>query len=141
MVPIDAYVDSMLTLSLAASSCLAKLTCSRLLGFIVHPIAVKTNSMFLFLQGIAHRDIKPENVLFSADMTLKVADFGLAIHLREEHAVTRVGESEGIDVLTVCHGGRSYCHLTSQTLMILKMLFKSQAYEGLYANVMGGFQW
>ena len=35
----------------------------------------------------------PENVLFSDPdtLTLKLADFGLALNLREERAVTRVG--------------------------------------------------
>ncbi|WIA40877.1 hypothetical protein OEZ86_004542 [Tetradesmus obliquus] len=46
---------------------------------------------YLHTAGIAHRDIKPENVLFSSGMVLKVADFGLAVNLREERAVTRVG--------------------------------------------------
>jgi hypothetical protein len=35
-------------------------------------------------------------VLFSSSMVLKVADFGLAVNLREERAVTRVGESPTI---------------------------------------------
>lgn len=46
---------------------------------------------FLHSAGIAHRDIKPENVLFASSMVLKIADFGLAVNLREEPAVTRVG--------------------------------------------------
>eukprot|EP00775_Hariotina_reticulata_P007638 gene7638-7840_t len=46
---------------------------------------------YLHASGIAHRDIKPENILFSGDMVLKIADFGLAVNLREERAVTRVG--------------------------------------------------
>ena len=43
------------------------------------------------MRGIVHRDIKPENILFSGGMSLKLADFGLAIDLRKEKAVTRAG--------------------------------------------------
>jgi serine/threonine protein kinase len=46
---------------------------------------------YLHTLGIIHRDIKPENILFAKDMTLKLADFGLAIDLRRERAVTRAG--------------------------------------------------
>mmetsp|Transcript_17092 Transcript_17092/g.42820 ORF Transcript_17092/g.42820 Transcript_17092/m.42820 type:complete len:588 (-) Transcript_17092:1419-3182(-) len=45
-------------------------------------------------QGLIHRDIKPENILFTADMRLKLCDFGLAINMREERAVTRAGTLE-----------------------------------------------
>jgi serine/threonine protein kinase len=46
---------------------------------------------YLHMRGIVHRDIKPENILFSGGMSLKLADFGLAIDLRKEKAVTRAG--------------------------------------------------
>ncbi|EFJ49328.1 hypothetical protein VOLCADRAFT_32796, partial [Volvox carteri f. nagariensis] len=44
---------------------------------------------YLHTLGIVHRDIKPENVLFAEGKILKLADFGLAISLREERANTR----------------------------------------------------
>ncbi|KXZ48406.1 hypothetical protein GPECTOR_28g813 [Gonium pectorale] len=46
---------------------------------------------YLHTQGIVHRDIKPENVLFAEGQVLKLADFGLAIDLKEERANTRAG--------------------------------------------------
>lgn len=46
---------------------------------------------YLHTRGIMHRDIKPENVLFTDQWVLKLADFGLAIDLNEERAVTRAG--------------------------------------------------
>ncbi|KAL6762355.1 kinase-like domain-containing protein [Haematococcus lacustris] len=46
---------------------------------------------YLHLRGIIHRDIKPENIMFTKNMVLKLGDFGLAIDMREERAVTRAG--------------------------------------------------
>ncbi len=49
-------------------------------------------TQFLHTRAIIHRDIKPENILFTKQgMCLKLADFGLAIDLRQERAVTRAG--------------------------------------------------
>lgn len=46
---------------------------------------------YLHSQQIAHRDIKPPNIFFAADYTLKLADFGVAINLASEAAVTQTG--------------------------------------------------
>lgn len=43
----------------------------------------------LLLQGILHRDLKPENLLLAGGI-LKLADFGTAINVRRERAVSRV---------------------------------------------------
>jgi aurora kinase len=57
---------------------------------VLHPFLCVLN--YLHQNCIVHRDIKPENVLFTRSMQLKLCDFGLAIDLREERAVTRAGE-------------------------------------------------
>jgi aurora kinase len=56
---------------------------------VLHPFLCALH--FLHRRGIMHRDIKPENVLFTEQRVLKLADFGLAIDLNEERAVTRAG--------------------------------------------------
>uniref|UniRef100_A0A7S3VRI1 Protein kinase domain-containing protein n=1 Tax=Dunaliella tertiolecta TaxID=3047 RepID=A0A7S3VRI1_DUNTE len=50
--------------------------------------------LHLHSQGIIHRDIKPENCLLTDTRVLKLADFGLAVDLREERANTRAGTLE-----------------------------------------------
>ncbi|KAL6755432.1 kinase-like domain-containing protein [Haematococcus lacustris] len=47
--------------------------------------------LYLHTEGIIHRDIKPENCLLTETRQLKLADFGLAVDLREERANTRAG--------------------------------------------------
>ncbi|KAG2482250.1 hypothetical protein HYH03_018813 [Edaphochlamys debaryana] len=46
---------------------------------------------YLHARGLCHRDIKPENLLLTTTWQLRLADFGAAINLNEERAVTRTG--------------------------------------------------
>ncbi|GBF97654.1 aurora protein [Raphidocelis subcapitata] len=56
---------------------------------VIHPLL--TVLLYLHARGVTHRDIKPENILFDDEGVLKLADFGLAINMNDEPAVTRAG--------------------------------------------------
>ena len=45
--------------------------------------------------GVIHRDLKPANVLFAADGTLKITDFGLVKRLENDSGQTRTGSILG----------------------------------------------
>jgi serine/threonine protein kinase len=69
--------------------CLCRLGERQAVEMVLHPFLLSLH--YLHTRGIMHRDIKPENVLFTDQRILKLADFGLAIDLNEERAVTRAG--------------------------------------------------
>ena len=53
------------------------------------PVFPRCKTTFVCVQGILHRDLKPENLLLAGGI-LKLADFGTAINVRTERAVSRV---------------------------------------------------
>ncbi|GAX77003.1 hypothetical protein CEUSTIGMA_g4450.t1 [Chlamydomonas eustigma] len=55
---------------------------------VIHPLLRALHN--LHTRGIMHRDIKTENIVFKNGV-MKLADFGLAINMREESPVTRAG--------------------------------------------------
>jgi eukaryotic-like serine/threonine-protein kinase len=50
---------------------------------------------YVHRNGFIHRDLKPANILFKADGTPKLADFGLVRSLASDSKLTRVGEALG----------------------------------------------
>ena len=46
-------------------------------------------------QGVVHRDLKPRNIIFTADGTPKITDYGLAKLLNEDRGLTVTGQSPG----------------------------------------------
>jgi serine/threonine protein kinase len=46
-------------------------------------------------RGVIHRDLKPKNILFAADGTPKIADYGLAKLLDDDLGLTITGQSPG----------------------------------------------
>ena len=50
---------------------------------------------YLHKNNIVHRDIKPENIIIQKDLTVKIADLGLARVLNGERGFTATGETVG----------------------------------------------
>jgi serine/threonine protein kinase len=74
----------------------------RLMGVPMEPRAaalilrsIARAAAFVHEKGFIHRDIKPANILFKADGTPKLADFGLARAIASAGVLTRVGQSLG----------------------------------------------
>ncbi|MCL2451138.1 MAG: serine/threonine protein kinase, partial [Polyangiaceae bacterium] len=70
----------------------ARIVCDACAGLhAAHEIVDETG----VLLGVVHRDVSPHNLLVSIDGTTKLADFGVAKALGQQHATTRAGELRG----------------------------------------------
>jgi len=65
---------------------------STVLSLMVRPMLSALD--YIHGEGVIHRDLKPENVLLTKGLTLKIADFGLAVNQEEERPVTRAGTTQ-----------------------------------------------
>eukprot|EP00873_Tetraselmis_striata_P009539 jgi/Tetstr1/429803/TSEL_019670.t1 len=65
---------------------------STVLSLMVRPMLSALD--YIHGEGIIHRDLKPENVLLTKSLTLKIADFGLAVNQEQERPVTRAGTTQ-----------------------------------------------
>ena len=84
--------------------------CLFLPPFFLHFPSIPTNVLLVWLPwGRRTQDIKPENLLFTADGTMKLADFGHATTLPEE------GRTLHPDVVTmsVGTGGDAWCGIAA----------------------------
>ncbi|HEU5302666.1 MAG TPA: protein kinase [Acidimicrobiia bacterium] len=70
----DRFIGQGLTMATACTAVLA--TCAGL--------------QFAHERGVLHRDVKPENLMFAADRTLKITDFGIAQVFGGDETVTTV---------------------------------------------------
>lgn len=88
-------------------------------------------------RGIIHRDLKPANILFTADLTPKIVDFGLAKRLQDEMGTTQTGSVLG----TPCYmspeqaGGAEIpigpaTDIYSLGVILYQMLTKKLPFEG-----------
>ncbi len=84
--------------------------------------------------GVLHRDLKPHNVMFRADGSVALVDFGIA-KLIDEPGITRQGTLLGSPTymspeMILSHPVDARADLYSAGIMLFKMLTKSLPFQG-----------
>lgn len=65
---------------------------------------------YLHVRGICHRDIKPENILINDAFCIQLCDFGLAIDINREPAVSQCGTERYMAPEVIRCPQKSYAH-------------------------------
>ena len=89
---------------------------SRFLSFFLH-----SGLSYCHARGIVHRDLKPENLVLCGNFQLKIVDFGLAAHVKDEVAIM--------------HSGVGSAPYSAPEVFYSKELFQSRGYKGQAADV------
>jgi len=92
---------------------------------------------YIHSRGVLHGDLKPANIMFDGAGNIKLVDFGLAFHFREETMRRRSGTLEYIPPEVLARGRLSAASdLYSFALILYQMLFNKQLIGGTTSQIL-----
>ncbi len=92
---------------------------------------------YIHSRGLLHGDLKPANIMFDGAGNIKLVDFGLAVHFREETMRRRSGTLEYIPPEVLAKGKLSAASdLYSFALILYQMLYKKPLIAGTTSQIL-----